>query len=525
MVIGLDFDNTIVDYGAIFREIAVESGFVPAGFRGSKRQLRDLLRAQPSGEERWQRVQAQAYGPRLADAEAFAGAQPFVARCRELGIPLFVVSHKSTYAAAEPGGTDLRSAASAWLERHFGRNAFDAVFFEDTRAEKIARITALGCTHAIDDLPEVFADPTFPSNVARWLFDPDGRMEGGGFEAFASWAALLERTEEERALGGRIAALIGREPAFVLPCRGGANNRVYRVEALDGSEYAVKSYGAGDDRGRLRHEFGALEFLTRHGVTVVPAPVASDAEHGLAAYEWIAGERAGAPSAADLGAATAFLAQVDGLRDSQGAAALPPAADAATSAAELWRQIDERYVRLQEIAAAEPALAEYLERFAEAAERLRSGPSGPHGEALERARQTLSPSDFGFHNALRRGESLVFLDFEYFGWDDPVKLAADFVLHPGMNLTSADTKEWLSGLTAVYGRDPDFSARLARLYPVLALKWCLIILNEFLPAAWARRVASGRHRLAAPAKAEQLAKAAARLERIVRGESIDGSCN
>ena len=52
--------------------------------------------------------------------------------------------------------------------------------------------------------------------------------------------------------------------------------------------------------------------------------------------------------------------------------------------------------------------------------------------------RSLVPSDFGFHNSLRRKDgSLAFVDFEYFGWDDPVKLSADILLHPGRTLAGA----------------------------------------------------------------------------------------
>src|SRR5439155_21002106 len=51
--------------------------------------------------------------------------------------------------------------------------------------------------------------------------------------------------------------------------------------------------------------------------------------------------------------------------------------------------------------------------------------------------RTLSPSDFGFHNALRQADGrIIFLDFEYFGWDDPAKMIADFLLHPAMELSA-----------------------------------------------------------------------------------------
>ena len=38
----------------------------------------------------------------------------------------------------------------------------------------------------------------------------------------------------------------------------------------------------------------------------------------------------------------------------------------------------------------------------------------------------ISPSDFGFHNALRTNTGPVFFDFEFSGWDDPAKTIIDF---------------------------------------------------------------------------------------------------
>jgi hypothetical protein len=84
----------------------------------------------------------------------------------------------------------------AWLRENgfIGGDAFDAgdVFFEATRAEKIARIVGLACTHAIDDLDDVFADPAFPA-VERLLFAPAGVPSGpppGPWRAFGSWDEL-----------------------------------------------------------------------------------------------------------------------------------------------------------------------------------------------------------------------------------------------------------------------------------------------------------------------------------------------
>src|SRR5262249_40838189 len=50
---------------------------------------------------------------------------------------------------------------------------------------------------------------------------------------------------------------------------------------------------------------------------------------------------------------------------------------------------------------------------------------------LSEAECCLSPSDFGFHNALATDDRrLIFIDFEYAGRDDPAKLVVDFFCQP-----------------------------------------------------------------------------------------------
>jgi thiamine kinase-like enzyme len=107
---------------------------------------------------------------------------------------------------------------------------------------------------------------------------------------------------------------------------------------------------------------------------------------------------------------------------------------------------------------------------------------------LEIMDRTLSPSDFGFHNCLKQDDGrLMFLDFEYFGWDDPAKMVSDFLLHPAMELSPSLKSQFLEGV--LQGMDPDqrLRTRVTTMYPLFGLKWCLILLNEFLPESLARR--------------------------------------
>ncbi len=67
------------------------------------------------------------------------------------------------------------------------------VFFEASRADKLGRIGATGCTHFVDDLLETFLEPLFPSNVTKVLFDRGGNAVAmQTVKAFHTWEDIVE---------------------------------------------------------------------------------------------------------------------------------------------------------------------------------------------------------------------------------------------------------------------------------------------------------------------------------------------
>ncbi|HBE94415.1 MAG TPA: hypothetical protein DDW80_03040 [Desulfovibrio sp.] len=64
--------------------------------------------------------------------------------------------------------------------------------------------------------------------------------------------------------------------------------------------------------------------------------------------------------------------------------------------------------------------------------------------------------------------------------------------------------------------DPGLRPRLAALLPLFGLKWCMILLNEFLAADFARRTFSGERRDRAEVLRRQLDKARAMLAQSLR---------
>lgn len=196
MKVGIDFDNTLVSYDDVFLRAAIERELLPQRFTGDKTTVRDSIRL-AAGDATWAKLQAEVYGRRMVEAVMIDGASDFVRACRKHGAEVYIVSHKSRTAAADPDGADLHVAASAWMERNgFFRDdglAFTRgdIFFEPTREAKCRRIAELGCSHFIDDLEEVFREPGFPPAVERFLLHRgQSPLPQGPFTALANWDAV-----------------------------------------------------------------------------------------------------------------------------------------------------------------------------------------------------------------------------------------------------------------------------------------------------------------------------------------------
>jgi len=196
MIIGIDFDNTIVDYTPLFRDVALERNWIGEDFPCSKKSVRDRIRQLPDGEMCWRDVQALVYGPRILKASPFAGVAEFFHRAREANHEIHIVSHKTEFAANDRDkNCNLRDAATGWLEKNgfagdSTRHTSAHVHFADTGHEKATRIAELGCAVFIDDLIKTFEEEAFPKATERYLFAPGG-------ENYPGFSGTVVRTWDE----------------------------------------------------------------------------------------------------------------------------------------------------------------------------------------------------------------------------------------------------------------------------------------------------------------------------------------
>lgn len=275
--------------------------------------------------------------------------------------------------------------------------------------------------------------------------------------------------------------------AFELqPIRAGRNSQVFMVRSRDG-RWVLKHYyqPAGvAQRDRLGTEYGFLMFLRQMGVSGVPEPIGLDRASNLALYSCLPGLRPGAIHSQHISQAARFIVRINQARATAQAQVLPLAADACLGWDAHLALAASRITRLLEVEA-DSGVAREAREFVQARVQalwekvqIELEPR-PEWAQLPLEDRILSPSDFGFHNALENGADLSFVDFEYAGWDDPAKLICDFMCQPEVPVTQDQGQQFMQALLQDFPGAEGVSRRVALLLPVHRLKWCCILLNEF----------------------------------------------
>ena len=326
-----------------------------------------------------------------------------------------------------------------------------------------------------------------------------------------------------KAIAQRLTAQAGRAlPLRLTRLPGGRNNQVYRLDPDEGEPLVIKRYfhDPRDSRDRLGAEWSFITHAWSRGLRSVPEPLACDPAEQAALYSFVPGHKLAAAELkpAHVDAAIDFVLAVNERPRPQ----LAPGSEACFSLSEHIATVERRVSRLATLDMAAPhaddarrlVTEKLLPAWKTVKAQLAAGAKAA-GLAADQLLATedccLSPSDFGFHNALLDEEGrLTFLDFEYAGCDDPAKLVSDFFCQPDVPVPLSLHAHFIDRMAQGLGLDSAGVTRSRMLLDAYQIKWACIILNDFLPLGAARRAYAdegGR----AQRCAEQLAKAAAKL--------------
>jgi hypothetical protein len=279
---------------------------------------------------------------------------------------------------------------------------------------------------------------------------------------------------------------LGAKEESLIQLKGGINNRVYRC-GIGNAKWVIKGYSAIEEgqRDRMQAEVEFLTYAAEVSPKYVPHLIYVDYEHRCVVLGHIEGKtflEGEVPSPEDIEAAVDFFR----LLNSAGKVEKQHIQlDAAEGFLQLTDHIENVRDRLSKMStdhlppeAKKPAV-ELLQWVQDAADRVsnlvaEAITKGTVANCINPEQRCISPSDFGFHNAIRTKFGVQFFDFEFAGWDDPAKAASDFVLQPRV-----PARLQISPLLAALNDDTrgDIHLRCAALGPVLRLKWACIMLS------------------------------------------------
>ncbi len=286
-------------------------------------------------------------------------------------------------------------------------------------------------------------------------------------------------------------AQIGSNCAKVRQIRKGSNNGLFVLTLDDGRKMVAKFYQR-DHRTRLLREYSANTFLSKQDFSVA-TPIIKNQKKNYGVYSYEEGESLNAADALsrDVDHLAVFLVRLQQFRPSEVPKSFDRAVAVMVNVQEVLDDNDRRISALQQAAAdgtAHPLIRELLDvdsltdSIHDLTQRILAG-SADTSWHVAPDDMRLSPVDFGFHNALFRGDTPpVILDLEYFGWDDPLHPVADFIAHDQTLGLSPLLRQRFIDRYAYGVNLPDHErTRLDELIALTEVKWMAIYLLSLTP--------------------------------------------
>jgi len=288
---------------------------------------------------------------------------------------------------------------------------------------------------------------------------------------------------------------LGAKKESLIQLSGGINNRVFSC-SRGHQKWIIKAYPNQnrDQHNRMKAEIDFLRYAEIAAPDFTPIIFQIDQANCCIVMEYIEGDsylsKVQLPSVGHLRHSADFIGRLN--RDMLIAKKLVKldAADGFSSLSKHVLSIRERFammrthhIPIQFKAKANNRLGLLRERIDEVDAMLQDQiDSGTISDQIMACDKWVSPSDFGFHNAVFTSNKIKFIDFEFAGWDDPVKTVLDFWMQPRIQVPN-DWIDIVIGLFEQCHRKHLFR-RLSVAADIFELKWASIVLSVLNPVRY-----------------------------------------
>jgi hypothetical protein len=361
MNIGIDLDNTIIDYSDVFIIAADYLKISLPECVKSKFEIREFLRSTEGGESTWQRIQGIVYGKFLnKHAKIFPGLLRFLWRCREKGYEITIVSHKTEFGNYDIDEYSLRDEASSFLFSQSitsGENPLvKNVFFHNNYVDKINFIKHHNFDWFIDDLEDVIIDLCEIDNLNLVLFNtpPTKRYfeynHNHSLSYLDNWQiidSLINGSWSNSEINNIAYQLTSYSVKEFIKINNGGNGGVYKLILANNQTVKLKIYPIDLFHDRLYSELIATNGIIASGLINIPKIIAYNLPLDICIFDWLEGDRVISIDYNDIDQCLSFLTNLHSLRYSSAFVSVPLASSSCFSGLDIEKQINNRVAQFK----------------------------------------------------------------------------------------------------------------------------------------------------------------------------------
>lgn len=171
--IGLDLDNTIVDYRNVYKTLAKKFD-VPTSGVINKNIIKNYIITE-FGEAQWTKLQGEIYGPLMELASLSVGFEKFIINTlNKKSTKISIISHRSQ--TPDSGANyNLHEFAQDWIKKNLSQSILSKVdiYFLETIERKIDKINTSKVNYFVDDLEKILTHPNLNKEIKKIFFTPE----------------------------------------------------------------------------------------------------------------------------------------------------------------------------------------------------------------------------------------------------------------------------------------------------------------------------------------------------------------
>ena len=493
MRIGIDLDNTIIDYNYSFYYAALKENLINSKGPKNKIKIKRFINSK-FGQNKWTELQGKVYGNYILAAKRYKYFTKFLDYINSKKISVYIISHKTKYPYLGKK-INLHNSAKLWIAKNL-KNKIDQknIYFENSIESKIERIKKLKLDFFIDDLEKVLNHKKFPKDCKKILF---GLNKDKKIISFLNWK-LIEYYFKKNYIDNQIYFFYSEiKKKFKTnfeykEINHKGNQKIFIIENYR-TKFILKIYlKTKDSMSRFNKELYFYRFMKLNKNKSTPKLIYFNKNKYYLIIENIKTKKK-LELSSKIKFVISFLSEINNYRlekykyrASESSNNIKKYIDLCNKKFEELKRTN-FYIENKKLYLSINKLWKY--KICPNLIKDYSDSYNLHPYNFN----CLSPSDLSFKNILFNSNKAIFIDFEHAGKDDPVKLINDFIIQPRNKIPLKYYDTISKNMSEIFDETGVLKTRVFMFRNYFLIRWIFIILNIYLKKNLKRKIFSNNN--------------------------------